>query len=265
MLTDNSRTALPRHRTLRALIDWSYDLLSDAEQAVLHRVAVFAGGWTLASAERVCGGDGIEAADVLEPLTSLVDKSLVVADEQAGTTRYRMLETVRQYAAERSRKEGGETKWRARHLAWSVALAEEFSQGIFGPEQDAWFARIAAELDNLRAAVSWAVESDPAQGIRLAYHVRAFMDLRGHISEGRKWLTRLLEVCPVDASLDRARALHAAARLATSHGDYLAADRQLQESLALYGEVNDPGGARRALNALLRLNLEQGRYPEAEV
>src|SRR5262249_14340369 len=101
LLTDRSRTALPRHRTLRALIDWSYDLLSDGEQAMFHRLAVFAGGWTLASAEQVCAGDGIEASDVIERLTSLVDKSLIVADEQAGTTRYRMLETVRQYALDR--------------------------------------------------------------------------------------------------------------------------------------------------------------------
>jgi len=266
LLTDRSRTALPRHRTLRALIDWSYDLLSDGEQAMLLRVAVFAGGWTLASAEHVCAGDGIDAVDIVERLTSLVDKSLVLTEERAGLTRYRMLETVRQYAAERLRVNGEEARWRTRHLAWSVALAEEFWQGVEGPEQDALFARIAGALDNLRAAVAWAIESDPVQGIRLAFHVWSFMDLRGHVSEGRKWLTRLLEVCPADAStLDRARALRAAAQLAISQGDYLAADSQLQESIALYREINDPRDMVRALLSQARLKVELAQYPEAEV
>jgi non-specific serine/threonine protein kinase len=266
LLTDNPRTALPRHRTLRALIDWSYDLLSDGEQALFHRLAVFAGGWTLASAEQVCAGDGIDAADIFERLTSLVDKSLVLTEERAGLTRYRMLETVRRYAAERLRKEGTEATWRGRHLAWSVALAEEFHRGVEGPEQDALYDRIAGELDNLRAAVAWAIESDPVQGIRLAYYVWSFMDLRGHEAEGRKWLNRLLEACPADASaLDRARALRAAAQLAISQRDYLAADSQLQESLALYREVDDPHGTVRALLSQARLKVELARYPEAEV
>jgi non-specific serine/threonine protein kinase len=266
LLTDNSRTALPRHRTLRALIDWSYDLLSDAEQAMLHRLAVFAGGWTLASAEQVCAGDGIDTADIVELLTSLVDKSLVLTEERAGLTRYRMLETVRQYAAERLRKEGEEATWRGRHLAWSAALAEEFNERASGPEQDALHARIGGALDNLRAAVAWAIESDPVRGIRLAHNVWSHMDQRGHVSEGRKWLTRLLEVCPADApTLDRARALCGAAQLAISQGDYLAADSQLQESLALFREVNDLRGTVRALLCQARLKAELAQYPEAEV
>jgi predicted ATPase len=126
LLTDGSRTALPRHRTLRSMLDWSYDLLTEREQAVLRRVSVFVGGWTLASAEQVCAGDGIDASDVIEQLTSLVDKSLVVTDEQAGATRYRMLETVRRYALDRLRDSGEEAQWRGSHLACFVALARIF-------------------------------------------------------------------------------------------------------------------------------------------
>src|SRR6266704_501079 len=111
LLTDGSRAAPPRHRTLRSTIDWSYDLLTERDQAMLLRVAVFAGGWTLASAEQVCAGNGIDASDVIEQLTSLVDKSLVMTDEQAGATRYRMLETVRQYALDRLRDRGEEPRW----------------------------------------------------------------------------------------------------------------------------------------------------------
>src|SRR6185295_214331 len=129
LLTDGSRAALPRHRTLRSMVDWSSDLLTERERTMLRRVAVFAGGWTLASAEQICAGDGIDASDVIEELTSLVDKSLVVTDEQAGATRYRMLETVRQYALDRLRDSGEEAQWRGAHLACFVALAEAFFTG----------------------------------------------------------------------------------------------------------------------------------------
>src|SRR5258705_9271955 len=118
LLTGGSRTALPRHRTLRAMIDWSYDLLSEAEQALLCRLSVFSGGWTLDAAEQVCVGEGVDAVKVLDLLTSLADKNLVVADEQDGATRYRLLETVSDYASERLRLEFREAPWRNRHLSY---------------------------------------------------------------------------------------------------------------------------------------------------
>src|SRR5206468_11310082 len=111
LLTDGSRTALPRHRTLRSMIDWSYDLLTDVEQAMLRRVSVFAGGWTLAAAEHVCSGDEIERSNTIDLLASLVDKNLVGIEEHEGTTRYRMLETIRQYAFDRLREAGEEAQW----------------------------------------------------------------------------------------------------------------------------------------------------------
>jgi predicted ATPase len=168
LLTDHSRKAQPRHRTLRSMLDWSYDLLHECDQAMLRRVAVFAGGWTLASAEQVCAGDGIDALGVLERLTSLVDKSLVLTDEQAGATRYRMLDTVRQYALDRLRESGEEAQWRSAHLACFVALAEEFFEGVEEPDKQSWLVRIATEHDNLRAALAWSAESSPIEASRLA-------------------------------------------------------------------------------------------------
>ena len=265
LLTDGSRTALPRHRTLRSMLDWSYDLLTEREQAMLSRVAVFAGGWTLASAEQVCAGDGIGASDVIEQLTSLVDKNLVVTDEQAGATRYRMLETVRQYALDRLCDSGEESLWRGSHLACFVALAEEFDKGIAGPKQQSWFPRIASEHDNLRAALAWSAESSPMEGLRLATALMGFWRLRGHLAEGREWLARLLDAVPIDVpKRERARGLRAAASLATEQGDFAAAERLLQESLALHREIDDPNGAGRALSGLAYLSLCQGHYPEAE-
>src|SRR6266446_1537417 len=168
LLTDGSRAALPRHRTLRSMLDWSYDLLTEREQSMLRRVAVFAGGWTLAAAEHVCAGEGINASDVLEQITSLLDKSLVVTDEHAGATRYRMLETVRQYALDRLRDSGEESQWRGSHLAHFVALAEEFNEKKNGPKQQSWLTRIASDYDNLRAALAWSADGRRIEGLRLA-------------------------------------------------------------------------------------------------
>jgi predicted ATPase/DNA-binding winged helix-turn-helix (wHTH) protein len=266
LLTDGSRAALPRHRTLRSMLDWSYDLLTESEQAMLRRVAVFAGGWTLVNAEQVCAGDGIDTSNVIEQLTSLIDKSLVVTDEHAGATRYRMLETVRQYALDRLRESGEEAQWRGSHLACFVALAEEFFAGVEGPNQQSWFPRIAAEHDNLRAALAWSAESSPVEGLRLASALIGFWRIRGHLAEGREWLARLLDAFPSDGpTRERARGLRAAAVLATPQGDYAAAERLLQESLALYREIDDPNGVGRALSTLSYLSICQGHYPEAEV
>jgi len=266
LLSDSSRTALPRHRTLRSTIDWSYDLLTEPEQAMLRRVAVFAGGWTLAGAEQVCAGDGIDASDVIAQLTSLVDKSLVVTDEQAGATRYRMLETMRQYALDRLHDSGEESQWRGSHLACFVALAEEFFAGVAGPKQQSWFSQIASEHDNVRAALAWSAESSPVEGLRLANALIGFWRVRGHLAEGREWLARLLDAFPTDGpTRERARGLRAVAVLATPQGDFAEAERLLQESLALYREIDDPNGAGRALGSLSYLSICQGHYAEGEV
>ena len=209
LLTDGSRAAPPRHRTLRSMLDWSYGLLTGREQAMLRRLAVFAGGWTLESAEQVCVGSGIDAADVFEHLTSLVDKSLVLPEEHAGATRYRMLETVRQYALDRLRESGEEAQWRGSHLACFVVLAKEFFEGMGTPNQQSWFSRLASEQDNLRAALAWSVESSPVEGLRLAIASNAFWRIRGHLAEGRDWFARLLDAFPIDGPKhDRARGLH---------------------------------------------------------
>jgi non-specific serine/threonine protein kinase len=265
LLTDGTRAALPRHRTLRSTIDWSYDLLTEHEQAMLRRVSVFAGGWTLASAEQVCAGDGLDASDVDEHLTSLVDKSLVVTDEQAGATRYRMLETVRQYAVDRLGDSGEEAQWRGSHLACFVALAEEFFESREGPKQQSSVARITSELDNLRAALAWSVQSSPIEGLRLAAALDVFWRIRGHLAEGREWLARLLDAYPIDGpKRARANGLHGIALLAIFQGDYAAAKGLLHESLALLRDIGDPARAARVLAALAWLSIQQGQYPDVE-
>jgi predicted ATPase len=179
LLTGGSRTALPRQQTLRALIDWSWELLTPTEQLLLPSLSVFAGGMTLEGIEAVCAGDGLDVYDVLDVLSELVDKSLVmVRREQEQETRYWLLETIRQYARERlGTTEQGATL-RRRHLNYFLHLTEQAEPALFGPDQAAWLQRLDKELDNLRLALKWALETDREAGVRLITTVWPFWDGR---------------------------------------------------------------------------------------
>jgi predicted ATPase/class 3 adenylate cyclase/DNA-binding CsgD family transcriptional regulator len=196
LLTGGSRTALPRHQTLRAMIDWSYDLLNPEEQIVLDRLSVFAGGWTVTAAEAVtAAADGGEWR-VLDHLSALVDKSLVQADEARGSTRYRLLETVRHYATERlASRPGAELhQTRAAHRDYYLALVETAATHLRGPDEAAWLDRLEAEFDNIRAALAFCI-ADPGSaepGLRLAAGLRTFVFSRGHSGEVIRALGALL-------------------------------------------------------------------------
>jgi non-specific serine/threonine protein kinase len=241
LLTGGSRTALPRHRTLRAAIDWSYDLLPEVERRLLQRLAVFAGGWTLEAAEAVCAGEGLEVTSILELLGKLVNKSLVVAEWTVGSeTRYRMLETIREYAREQLLASGTEGQLRRRHLDFFLWLAEEAEPMVYGPQDNAWLDRLEVEHDNLRAALGWVLSagdhplSSPEAGLRLAGKLWTFWYLRGHLSEGREWLAKLLALpAATPRTVARAKALAGAAFLAGHQGDFEQAQPLFDESLAL--------------------------------
>ncbi len=267
LLTGGSRTALPRQQTLRSAIDWSYDLLRETEQALLCRLSAFAGGWTLNAGEQVCSGEGVDNAEVLDLLTSLADKSLVVAEERNGATRYRLLETVRQYAQDRIRESGEETQWRKRHLAHFLALAEDAEPHLRGADQQAWFDRLETEHDNLRSALAWssAPGSDTASGLRLAGSLWRFWYAHGYLGEGRNWLTGLLAAARLgDAAPARAKALQGAGAMAVQQGDYPAARGLFEEGLRLRRELGDQRGIAGLLGNLGVVASDQGDYPGAQ-
>jgi non-specific serine/threonine protein kinase len=175
LLTGGSRTVLPRHQTLRAAMDWSYDLLSEPERALFRRLSVFAGGWTLEAAEAICPGEGIEAAAVLDLLTSLVDKSLVLVETRTGEARYRLLETIRQYSRNRQGRSGEAATVQRRHRDWYLALAERAEAELRGPRQETWLERLEVEHDNLRAALEWSAGQPATDAeMRLAGALRWF-------------------------------------------------------------------------------------------
>src|SRR6266540_301263 len=265
LLTGGSRTALPRQQTLRAAIDWSFSLLSEPERVLLRRLSVFAGGWTLDAAEAVCANSQLLSPDdILDVLAHLVDKSLVLAEEQGGEARYRLLETVRQYAQDGLLEAGEEAAVRKRHRGWFVELVERAEPKLEGPEQAAWLERLETEHDNLRAALTWS-QTDPSgleAGLRLAGPMCWFWVVRGHLREGRERLSGLLVRSPAP-TMARATGLNGAGYLAFTQGDYDQARGLLEESLALWRTFGDKRGIAIALGHLGRMAHGQGDYASA--
>jgi len=238
LLSGGPRTAMPRQQTLLAAVDWSYGLLSEDERALLRRLSVFAGGWSLEAAEAVAGEHGVQAHAVLELLAQLVDKSLIVADEQQGRVRYRLLESIRQFARERLGEgdEAGTT--RDRHLHYFLELAEGSEPGLRGSSAGDVLDRIEAEHDNLRAALDWSLATDSVAAVRLSGALVWFWWGRSYHTEGRRWLARALAINP-GRTAERMKALHGAGWLAHHQRDLDEARRQLEESLDIARERND--------------------------
>ncbi len=236
LLTGGARTAVARQRTLEATVDWSYELLSDVERQLLSRLSVFPASWTLEAAEHVCGGDGIDENDVLDLLSRLVGKSLVVVDgEVAGERRYRFLETVRQYARERLVQAGAADRLRERHFEF---FFNEF-QGVLPilrhHGQLPCLRRLRIEQENVRAALEWALTSPglAEKGVELAGALFWFWTKCGLFEEGTRWLEQALAVpVHVPGSL-RARALIGLANLHWFQGRHVEAGARAAEALAL--------------------------------
>ncbi len=265
LLTGGSRTALPRQQTLRSMIDWSYDLLRGAEKMLLQRLSVFAGGFTLAAAEAVCAGDGVEGVDVLDLLTSLADKSLVAAEQDDGRTRYRLLETVRQYAREKLLESGCGVAVRERHRDYFLTLAEEVDSKLAGAEQAAWLQRLDEEHDNLRSALEWSVvqvESGPS--LRLCGALPRFWIPRGHFAEGREWCARVLQMAGTEKRpQERAKVINGAGLLAYHQSDHSAAAALFEECLAMERQLGNQQRIATLLGNLGLVAYEQGNLASA--
>jgi non-specific serine/threonine protein kinase len=289
LLTTGSRTAMPRQQTLRAAIDWSYDLLAEPERALFRRLAVFAGGWTLEAAEAVCADRDADIrmqvaeraahpapfmlapSDVLELLAHLVDKSLVVVDTPpGGESRYRLLETVRQYSQEKLRDAIGDVAVRRRHADYFLRLAEEAELALWGPQQVAWLERLEREHENLRGALQWSEQQGELElTARLAGALWRFWEAHNYLSEGRRWLELALNSfrLPIaDCRLEevdqstiynlrsamnlRVKVLNGAGILANDQGDYARARELLEESLLLCRAAGDKRSIAATLNHL---------------
>jgi ATP/maltotriose-dependent transcriptional regulator MalT len=251
-----------RQRTLRSTLQWSHDLLDEQEQRMLRRLSVFAGGCTLHAAEAVSGATGDLPAEVLELVASLVDKNLLRQVEwTGGEPRLFMLETIREYALERLAESGEEETVREAHANYYLALAEEAEPMLTMAEQGEWLEKLEAEHGNLRAALSWSLERGET-GLRLAGALWRFWYLRGHLSEGRRWLEEMLAVSGGEMSL-RAKVLGGAGHLAWSQGDHDRAEALRRESLALSRGLGDERNVAASLNGLAFVIRRRGEYAAA--
>ena len=250
LLTGGARDLPQRQQTLRAAMDWSYDLLTPSEQKLFARLSVFVGGCTLEGVEAVCDTKGDLGMDMLDGMASLVDKSLVQqVESERHESRFVMLETIREYALERLAVSGEEALARRAHAAYCLVLAEE---GASGPAGTEWLERFALEHDNFRAGLDWLTETGDAEwGLRLGAALFHFWETCEYLAEGRARLGKLLNLAGAIAPTKaHARALFAAGVLAGEQGDYDSADALIRKSLNIALQLGDKQGAAVSLNAL---------------
>ena len=257
LLTGDGKTTSARHRTLRGTLDWSHGLLEEPEKRLFGSLSVFAGGWTLEAAEAVGAGEGIEEGDVLDLISRLTDKSLVMVGATAsGAARYRMLEPIRQYAGEKLRESGEADDLRGRHVAFFLALAEEAEPMLAGPQQKPWVRRLEDEHDNLRAAFSWVLEREEDElGLRFGGALWQFWFARGYLREGIRWLERAL--AGGGSAPARVKALEGKGWLVQFKGDFGRAKTTYEEMLRLSRELGDDGNTATALNSLAIMATQQ--------
>jgi predicted ATPase/DNA-binding SARP family transcriptional activator len=282
LLTSGSRTALPRHQTLNAAIEWSYNLLSDEERTLFRRLSVFAGEFRLEAAEAVCGASGIGNFDfaleaklspqsairnpqsnVLDVLSHLVDKSLVVVleDARGEEARYRLLETVRQYAEDKLAESGEDEEARRRHAMYYVALAEWVGPLLRGLERKDLLKLVNREHENLRAALVWYEEHDPRSLVRLTGNLQRYWYAYNYLNEGRAWVEKALSHADSgEHRIGLARTLTGTGMFAWLQGDNAVARSRLEESVAILRELDDKHDLATALHFLGHATLDLGDH-----
>ncbi|CAG0928933.1 Putative HTH-type transcriptional regulator [Thermoflexales bacterium] len=272
LLTRSPAATLARHQTLRAAMDWSYNLLSASEQALLRRLSIFAGGFTLDAAETVCADEkpnaALDQAAILDLLSNLVEKSLVVVvgRVEGMPARYRLLETVREYAQEKLDETRERDSLRTRQLDWCIALGERGSPELNRADQAVWFARFDAERDNFRAVQRWAIESGGLEaGLLLANALWRYWEIRGHYSEGRNWYEELLAHAGEAVRVNvRARATFCLAGLMYRQGDLNGAISVAKRSLVLYQQLGEAAiGMASVVNLLGVIEADRASFQGA--
>ena len=266
LLTAGARDLPERQQTLRNTIDWSYGLLTEGEQKLLRRLSVFWGGCTLEGAEAVCNTKDDLGADIFDLMSSLVDKSLLQQRQQTNDEpRFRMLETIREYAVERLQQSGEESATKRAHAAYCLVLAEEGNPELSEPERAAWLTRCDIEHDDFRAAIDFLFQTrDLDWGFRLCTALFRFWDMRELSSEGRPRLERILELAGADYLRERAKTCLFLAAFTTAQGDFQAADHFSELGRSLFEQLSDPLGVALSWNAAAIGARDRGDYVTAQ-
>lgn len=261
LLATGNRGALPRHQTLQALVDWSWELLAPEEQVLWQCLSVFTGGMTLTAVTAVCSDNGLNEIEVLNLLTQLVNKSLLIAERQQGQeVRYRLLETIRQYGAARLAETDQVGKLRQRHLDYFLQWGEQTQQKLIGAEQVGWLGQLEAELENLRTTLALAQQIDVEAGLRLSIALWKFWEARGYAREGESWIANMLEQAADINQHLKAKALGVQSDLLFKLSSIDLARHKAEECLILYRELDDLEGIAFGIHRLVCLldNKEDG-------
>jgi tetratricopeptide (TPR) repeat protein len=251
LLTRGSSTVLPRHQTLRALIDWSYDLLNEKERTLLQRLSIFMGGWTYEGAEEICSDETIDEYEILDLQTSLESKSLINVTETDGVNRYNMLETIKEYCVE---KFTDRTPTLKKHFEYHLKLSDYENVISKGVNQVEWVRSLDSELDNLRVAIQWALENDHANAYRMIYLLRHFWLIKAYFREGYQTCLKALAFNDVDDKQRRAQVLLTAAEMCFGLGHFPELEKFVNESLTLFREIDDKVGIAACLIQLGNLS-----------
>jgi predicted ATPase/class 3 adenylate cyclase/Tfp pilus assembly protein PilF len=266
LLTGGSRTALPRHQTLRAAIEWSYHLLGGLEGVLFRRLSLFCGSFSLEAAESVCQDDALQSIDILDCICRLVDKSLLILEQSEGSARYRMLETIREYAFERLRESGEVLPMQVRFMSFFVNFTQIAERELSRPAQVEWLEKLEIEIENLRAALGWAVQDDEIvkKQLYMAIALSRFWLVRGYWEEGLAYLCRVAASPAANAlASERSRALNSCGSLACQLGRYPEALQHYEQSLAIRRNLKDERGAAATLNNMGMVHRHQGELETA--
>jgi len=250
LLKGGSRTALPRHQTLLAAIDWSYNLLSETEKTLFRRLSVFSGGWTLEAAEHICVGESVDKGNLLELLSGLIDKSLVLLDELDGQQRYRFMMTLLEYAQERLLQTQEAAAIYRAHAGFFSALVLEGESRSMSADEKTWLDRIKPEYDNIRSVLNRTSKEEPEAGLRLAAGLWRFWYLNGYWEEGQRWLAQMLTRQPASTDIIRAKAINRLAVIAVLQGDGVTAQKLATQALKVARESAGDCEAAFALNTM---------------
>jgi len=259
LLTGGSRTALPRQRTLQATMDWSYELLAEYEKTLLRRLAVFYGGFEFEAAEQVCADDQIASFEVLDLLTRLVESSLVIVESVGRATRYRLLETVRQYALDRLAESGTADEARRAHAAWFADLADQIEEAMLSPQYDEWRSRLERDHDNIRAALTWSIEAGETElALRLAAGTGRFWFFGGFIGEGADWADRVLGMQDREPSFELSNLEGWIGAFALHAGDFVKAEEFAERAMATAVAIGNRDTEARSKVLLGNVELANG-------
>ena len=266
LLTAGALDLPERQQTLRNTIDWSHELLNDAERKLFRRFSVFVGGCTLEAAEAVCNTRLDLGVDLFEGLSSLVDKNLIQHSGRAGAEpRFAMLETIREYAHDCLADSGELPATQRAHAAYCLVLAEEGNPALSSEDRSRWLAQCEAEIDNFRLALDWLFQKpDLEWGLRLCTALFLFWDIREHLTEARTRMETILRLAGTGHSRERAKVSHFLGALAATQGDFLAAEHHLQLSLSIYEDLGDQPGIAASLNGLAINARDRGDYASAQ-